>query len=89
LASGTLIWLSALCFEPLRRLGLVDDREDFDPLFFDVIEHSHLSGAEPELRLVEAPETLDPTLAQLLGLESEVALNDVLDLPSYMRSKGP
>jgi len=39
--------------------------------------------------MVEIPETLDPTLAQLLGLESEVALNDAFDLQSYMRSKCP
>jgi hypothetical protein len=46
--------------EPARGFGLRDDREDLDRFVRDVIEHPHSSDPQAILRLIQAPETLDP-----------------------------
>ena len=58
-------------------MGLVDDREDFDPVFFDVIEYSHFSDTEPVLGTGEATEALDPAPAHLVGLVPEMSFDGV------------
>ena len=64
---------------------LVDDGEDLDPVFFDVIEHPHFSDTEPVLGAGEAPKALDSALTQFHWLETKMPLDRVPDLPSDMR----
>jgi hypothetical protein len=87
-AIDTLVALSAFGLEPRGRFGFVEDREDLDPVFFDVIEHPHLSDSEPVLGTSEAAKTLDTAAAEFLRLMAQMALDRVDYLPSKMRSQG-
>jgi hypothetical protein len=87
-AIDTLVAFSAFGLEPRGRFGFVDDREDLDPVFFDVIEHPHFSDSEPVLRTGEAAKTLDSAAAELLWLMAQMALDRVDYLPSKMRTQG-
>ena len=49
--------------EPTRGFGFRDDREDLDGFARDVIEHPHFPNPKAVLRLTQAPEALDPALA--------------------------
>jgi len=64
-------------FEPRLGLRLRYDREDFDGLVLDVIEHSYLAYMEAKLRFAYTPKPLDPALASLLGVVTQVRLECV------------
>src|SRR6185503_12342979 len=64
---GALCW-RAFLIEPRLRFGLRDDREDLDLRFCNVIEHPDVANSQTVLRLRQAPESLDPTLADLRRL---------------------
>src|SRR5229473_148074 len=63
LASATFFTLCSFALEPGFGFGLADDRKDFNRRGRDVIEHPHLSDAEPILGPAQSPKALDPTLA--------------------------
>jgi hypothetical protein len=88
-ATATLFGAFAFLFEPRCGSCFVDDGEDLDPLFFDVIEHPHFSDTEPVLGTGEPPETLDLASTQLLGLMPEMPLDRVPYLNSHMRTQRP
>jgi hypothetical protein len=70
-------------------LRLVDDGEDFDPVFFDVIEHPHFSDPEPVLWAGEPFEALDAAPTQPLRLMSEMQFDGVPDFTTDMRAQRP
>ena len=69
----------ALFVEPRLRFGLRDDREDLDLRFCNVIEHSNVAHAQAVLRLAQALESLDPTLADFRRLVRQVHVDRLDD----------
>src|SRR5688572_20313296 len=65
----------ALFVKPRLRFGFRDDREDFDLRFCNVIEHSNVAHTQAILRLAQAPESLDPALADLRRLMRQVKVD--------------
>lgn len=50
---------------------LLDDGEDFDRRFCNVIEHPDVADSQPVLWLAQAPQPFDPALAKFCGLMSQ------------------
>jgi len=71
--------------EPGLGLLLFDDREDFDCGLGNVIEHPDLVDSEAILRLTQASEALDATLAGFRWLESEVTFESIPNLAADTR----
>src|SRR5437016_622338 len=82
LARATARTRRAFVIEPASGLLLFDDREDFDRSLGNVIEHPDLVHSEAILRLTQASEPLDATLARFRRLESEVTFEGIPDLAS-------
>ncbi|HEY6362200.1 MAG TPA: hypothetical protein VIX63_13900, partial [Vicinamibacterales bacterium] len=53
--------------EPCLGLCFRDNREDLDLRFCNVIEHPDVAHAQAVLRLTQAPESFDSTLADFVG----------------------
>jgi hypothetical protein len=75
---------AALCrraffVEPRLRFGLRDNREDLDLRFSNVIEHPDVANPQTVLRLTQAPESLDPTLADLRRLVRQMHVKRLRD----------
>src|SRR6266849_633292 len=88
LASATFCTLCSFALEPCFRFGLADDRKDFNRRGRDVIEHPHLSDAEPILGPAQSPKALDPTLAHQGRLVSQVTLDRAPDLRTEVGWQG-
>src|SRR5713101_6210140 len=88
LASATFFTLCSFALEPGFGFGLADDRKDFNRRGRDVIEHPHLSDAEPILGPAQSPKALDPTLAHQGRLVSQVTLDRVPDLRTEVGWQG-
>jgi hypothetical protein len=63
--------------QPARGFCFRDDREDLDSFTRDVIEHPHVPNPEAILRLAQAAEALDPTLARLGRLVPQVLFEGI------------
>jgi len=70
--SFALLGWRTLFVEPGLRFGLRDNCEDLDLRLCNVIEHPDVANAQAILRLAQAPEALDPTLADLRRLVRHV-----------------
>ena len=79
----------ALFVEPTLRLGFLDDREDLDRCFRNVIEHPDVADSQSELGQAQPPQPFDAALADLRRLVSQVPLDGVLDLGPKVRGQAP
>src|SRR5213594_13136 len=79
LASATALLGRSLPLEPGFRLGLPNDRKDFDRRFGNVIEYPYVIDSEPILWSAQATQPLDTDPADLLRLMSQVALEGIPD----------
>ena len=59
--------------------GFREDGEDFDTVFYNVIEHPHVIYPQSVLGPVQSAEALDPALAQLRRLVLELLRHGGLD----------
>src|SRR5438067_5200746 len=73
--------------EPRRGFVFRDDREDFDPVFFDLIEHPNFSHPEPVLGLAQPAQPFDSALADLGRLMPQVPVDGIPDLRAQVRRK--
>lgn len=74
-----------LLVEPRLRFGFRDDSEDLDFRFCNVIEHPDIAHAQTVLRLAQAPETFDSTLADFRRLVGQMDFKGFLHARAMWR----
>ena len=79
LTSATTLIGRSFPLEPGLRLGLPNDRKDFDGRFRNVIEYPYVIDSEPILWSAQATQPLDTAPADLLRFMSQVALEGIPD----------